>query len=190
MKITEERWRTDPWWLKTSKVYSSDGSEFDECSDDDSGQFSDRWSLPSDEEVDQPTLFEKDPLNEVIMKPTIGGSSQRNIALGSVSASMGRNVEESIEGSMSENSSGNHELPSLNSSPPLDARNGVKRPNDHSTPNSTLQAHTNPNQDTTSLCPVSYPANPPAQKNPDENPQHPSICFQNHENPRFVIGLH
>ncbi|GLT26219.1 hypothetical protein SLA2020_013010 [Shorea laevis] len=119
-----------------------------------------------------------------------GCGNQLDIALGSISATMGKDAEESIESSMSVNGCGNHELPRSNSSPLLDARNGENKLNGHFTPKSTLQAHANPNQATNSLSPTSYAVNSPAQDNPDENPQHPSICFQNHENPKFVIGLH
>lgn len=51
VKITEERWRTDPWWLKTSQVYDSDMSDSEDQVDSDSNQVPGRWSLASEDEV-------------------------------------------------------------------------------------------------------------------------------------------
>ncbi|GLU11952.1 hypothetical protein SLE2022_286690 [Rubroshorea leprosula] len=66
LKIKEECWRTDPWWLKASDVYDSDDSDPDGQSVSESDQFSDSWGFSSDDEVEQPCQAGKQPLNEIL----------------------------------------------------------------------------------------------------------------------------
>ncbi|GKV12266.1 hypothetical protein SLEP1_g23437 [Rubroshorea leprosula] len=77
LKVTEERWQTDPWWLRAAKVYVSDASKSDDLSEADSGQISDSWGLSSNEEVKQPKQFKKDPLNELNARPATTESPKK-----------------------------------------------------------------------------------------------------------------
>ncbi|GKV22179.1 hypothetical protein SLEP1_g32064 [Rubroshorea leprosula] len=103
LKITEERWRTDPWWLKASDVYDSDDSDPDGQSVSESDQFSGSWGFPSDDEVEQPCQAGKQPLNELLKKPADFVSPKRIAILDNNSATLGKAFDEPIKCPVFEN---------------------------------------------------------------------------------------
>ncbi|GLT60494.1 hypothetical protein SLA2020_332580 [Shorea laevis] len=90
VNISEERWRTDPWWLKAAKIYDSDESDSENPSDEDSDQNFGSWCFNSDEEVDKPQDFEKEPLAAKMLSHPDIASPKMKIALETATADLGR----------------------------------------------------------------------------------------------------
>ncbi|GKV26316.1 hypothetical protein SLEP1_g35646 [Rubroshorea leprosula] len=90
LKIMEDRWRTDPWWLKASSVYESDEFGFDEQSEYESDRLSGGWSLPFDEEIEQPKQIEKEPLLELMALLIESANSKSNTALSNGVIALGK----------------------------------------------------------------------------------------------------
>ncbi|GLT73796.1 hypothetical protein SLA2020_456300 [Shorea laevis] len=153
IKISEERWRTDPWWLKATKVYDSDESDIEDSLDGDSIHNYGNWSFSSDEET------ERDPLAEKMMSPS---DSKMNVVVDASSADFGKSNENKTEGSMSEYGCSINNPSNPTPTPSADFEFVKPKLKDQYNPNYPQQAHTHSIQPdlTTSL------AKPSAQIHP------------------------
>ncbi|GLU22473.1 hypothetical protein SLE2022_385460 [Rubroshorea leprosula] len=113
LKITEERWRTDPWWLKTTQVYDSDTLDSDEHADSDSDQNSGGGSMASEDEVEQPPQTDNGHFCDLSKLPAGSDSHEEKAESSNKLGILGNDARGNTEASVSDLGGGNRVLNSL-----------------------------------------------------------------------------
>ncbi|GLU08856.1 hypothetical protein SLE2022_257400 [Rubroshorea leprosula] len=175
----EDRWRTNPWWLKASSVYESDEFESNKQSKYHTNQLFGNWSLPFDEKIEQPQQFEKEPLIELMALPTEYAYSKRNVAQGN-----GVVASRKLVASKDGGKNNDVDQPTLSPTP----RENLS--NTQANPTSTFQAHENSNE---AQCNSGLNINVDEaliQENQGSSPHKILDFYQNTDIPKLITGLH